>query len=106
KGRLIDSLALHRLAETAGLPFTGSLRRQGPIVQPLGRWRHWFCLRRNPKLHLVSLAPANPLAVDRVLAADELDIGRTTRRIGFERPSQGRDDLRRLAEPLGVEAAG
>ncbi len=34
------------------------------------------CLRRNPELHPVSLAAADPLAVDRVLAADELDIGR------------------------------
>ena len=39
------------------------------------------------------LAPSNPLAVDRVLAADELDIGRATRRIDVERPPQGRDDL-------------
>src|ERR1700680_1274517 len=56
---------------------------------------------------IVSLrAPSNPLAVDRVLAADELDIGRATGRIGVERPPQGRDDFGRLAHPLGVGAGG
>ena len=65
------------------------------------------CLRRNPELHLVSpLAPSDPLAVDGVLAADELDIGRATRIIDFERAAQGRDDFGRLADPLGVEAEG
>jgi hypothetical protein len=35
------------------------------------------CLRRDPELHPVSpLAASDPLAVDGVLAADELDIGR------------------------------
>src|ERR1700730_4526877 len=54
---------------------------------------------------IVSLrAPSNPLAVDGVLAADELDIGRATRRIDVERPPQGRDDFGWLAHPLGVEA--
>src|SRR5436190_8901216 len=51
-------------------------------------------------------ASADPLAVDRVLAADELDIGRATGRIDVERPPQGRDDFGRLADPLGVEAEG
>src|SRR5271165_4496828 len=55
---------------------------------------------------IVSLPPSDPLAVDRVLAADELDIGRATRRIDVERPPQGRDDFGRLAHPLGVEAEG
>src|SRR5438552_18579986 len=54
----------------------------------------------------VSLPPSDPLAVDRVLAADELDIGRAARIIDFERPPQGRDHLGRLADPLGVEAEG
>src|SRR5438552_18788862 len=54
----------------------------------------------------VSLPPSDPLAVDRVLAADELDIGRAARIIDLERPPQGRDDFGRLAHPLGVEAEG
>src|SRR5207237_7575943 len=54
----------------------------------------------------VSLPPSNPLAVDRVLAADELDIGRAAGIIDFERPPQGRDDFGRLLHPLGVEAEG
>src|SRR3954470_21186722 len=60
-----------------------------------------------PNLHSVSsLAPTDPLAVDRVLTADELDIGRAARIIDFECPPQGRDDFGRLADPLGVEAEG
>ena len=51
-------------------------------------------------------APSNPLAVDRVLAADELDIGRATRPIDVERPPERRDDFGRLIHPLGVEAEG
>src|SRR6185437_1826728 len=50
-----------------------------------------------------TLSSADPLAVDRVLAADELDIGRATRIIDVERPPQGRDDFGGLADPLGVE---
>src|SRR5450755_2604218 len=56
---------------------------------------------------IVSLrAPANPPAVDRVLAADELDIRWSARCIDIERPPQGRDDLGWLAHPLGMEAEG
>src|SRR6266568_9572780 len=54
----------------------------------------------------LSLPPSDPLAVDGVLAADELDIGRATRIIDVERPPQGRDDFGWLAHPLGVEAEG
>src|ERR1051325_3938074 len=53
-----------------------------------------------------TLASAHPLAVDRVLAADELDIGRAARPVDVERAAQGRDHLGRLADPLGVEAEG
>src|SRR5438067_9629870 len=53
-----------------------------------------------------SLPPSNPLAVNGVLAADELDIGRATSCIDVERPPQGRDDFGRLADPLGVKAEG
>src|SRR5262249_8670238 len=52
------------------------------------------------------LAAADPLAVDRVLATDELDIGRAARPIDVERPAQGRDDCGGLRHPLGVEAEG
>src|SRR5215510_3908523 len=56
---------------------------------------------------IVSLrAPPDPLAVHRVLAADEFDIGRPTRRIDGERPLQGGNDVRRLAHPLAVETQG
>src|SRR6516162_7258837 len=56
---------------------------------------------------IVSLcAPSNPLAIDGVLAADELEIGRATLLMDVERPPQGRDDLGWLAHPLGVEAEG
>src|SRR5262245_63906468 len=52
---------------------------------------------------IVSLrAPPDPLAVHRVLAADEFDIGRPTRRIDGERPLQRGNDVRRLTHPLAV----
>src|SRR5580698_8189427 len=51
---------------------------------------------------IVSLrTPSDPAAVDRVLAADELDIRRLARRIDVERPPECRDDLGRFAHPLG-----
>src|ERR1051325_10679921 len=53
-----------------------------------------------------TLAASDPLAVDRVLRADEFDIGRAARIVDVERAAQGRDDLGRLADPLGVEAEG
>src|ERR1051325_9171403 len=52
------------------------------------------------------LAASDPLAVDRVLAADEFDIGRAARPVDVERAAQGRDHLGRLGDPLGVEAEG
>src|SRR6185312_14962229 len=53
-----------------------------------------------------TLSPPDPLAVDRVLGADEFDIGRAARIIDVERPLEGRDDFGRLADPLGMEAEG
>src|SRR5215469_8456017 len=53
-----------------------------------------------------TLSPSEPLAVDRILAADELDIGRAPRPIDVERPLERRDDFSRLAHPLGVKAEG
>ncbi len=61
------------------------------------------CLRRNPSMCL-TLAAADPLAVDRVLAADKFDIGRAARIIDFERPLERRNDCRGRRDPLGVEA--
>src|SRR5262245_26725946 len=53
---------------------------------------------------IVSLrASPDPLAVHRVLAADEFDIGRPTRHIDGERPLQRGNDARRLTHPLGVK---
>jgi len=54
---------------------------------------------------IVSLcAPSNPLAIDGVLAADELKMNSIF--IDVERPPKGRDDLGWLAHPLGLEAEG
>jgi hypothetical protein len=60
KSRLIDSPVLQRLAETAGLPFTGSLRRQGSIVQPLDRRRNGFLPAEGPRIASRVTRPVQP----------------------------------------------
>ncbi len=47
---LLDFSSFHRLAGTVVLLFTGSLRRQGPILQPFDRRRNGFLPAQEPRI--------------------------------------------------------